>query len=333
MNSKAEAGRHNQVDPGQIESRGQFAEALTALRKAAGLTVREAVERSGGLHGTVSGWFAGQHLPTPASTPMFFALLEACGVDSEDERQRWISAVQRVRQLTARRRGDATVPYRGLESFRQEDAEWFFGRDELTANLAERVASAIRGVGRRQFMVIGASGSGKSSLLRAGLAPKVAEGDSRFDGWRVEILQPGTGGIPSSISDEPTVLILDQFEELWTQCDGDRREEILRTLAELGENTIAVIGMRADFYGLAAEEPLLVPLLDDSPMVVGPLTDEQLREVIVEPAVKAGMTVQSELVQVLVSELDTTRLAYGERPRSFALAVTRTVGDLATVDA
>src|SRR3546814_9343285 len=61
--------------------------------------------------------------------------------------------------------------------------------------------------------------------------------------------------------------------------------------------------MRADFYGLAAEEPLLVPLLDDSPMVVGPLTDEQLREVIVEPAVKAGMTVQSELVQVLVSEL------------------------------
>ncbi|WP_454836755.1 nSTAND1 domain-containing NTPase [Rhodococcus qingshengii] len=303
MNSKAEAGTHNQVDPARIESRGQFAETLTALRNAAGLTVREAVERSGGLHGTVSGWFAGQHLPTPASTPMFFALLEACGVDSEDERQRWISAVQRVRQLTARRRGDATVPYRGLESFRQEDAEWFFGRDELTANLVERVASAIRGDGRRQFMVIGASGSGKSSLLRAGLAPNIAGDDPRFDGWRVETLQPGTGGIPSSISDEPTVLILDQFEELWTQCDGDRREEILQTLAELGENTIAVIGMRADFYGLAAEEPLLVPLLDDSPMVVGPLTDEQLREVIVEPAVKAGMTVQSELVQVLVSEL------------------------------
>nr|WP_233405614.1 MULTISPECIES: hypothetical protein [Rhodococcus] len=83
-------------------------------------------------------------------------------------------------------------------------------------------------------MVIGASGSGKSSLLRAGLAPKVAGDDPRFDGWRVETLQPGTGGIPSSISDEPTVLILDQFEELWTQCDGDRREEILRTLAELG---------------------------------------------------------------------------------------------------
>jgi len=118
MNSKAEAGTHNQVDPARIESRGQFAETLTALRNAAGLTVREAVERSGGLHGTVSGWFAGQHLPTPASTPMFFALLEACGVDSEDERERWISAVQRVRQLTARRRGDATVPYRGLESFR-----------------------------------------------------------------------------------------------------------------------------------------------------------------------------------------------------------------------
>ena len=109
--------------------------------------------------------------------------------------------------------------------------------------------------------------------------------------------------------------------------------KILRTLAELGENTIAIIGMRADFYGLAAEEPLLVPLLDDSPMVVGPLTDEQLREVIVEPAVKAGMTVQSELVSGSGLRADTTRLAHGERPRSFALAVTRTVGDLATVDA
>jgi hypothetical protein len=63
MNSKAEAGRHNQVDPGQIESRGQFAEALTALRKAAGLTVREARR--------AFGWFARNRQrmvrrPTPA---------------------------------------------------------------------------------------------------------------------------------------------------------------------------------------------------------------------------------------------------------------------------
>ena len=125
------------------------------------------------------------------------------------------------------------------------------------------------GEGSRQFMVIGASGSGKSSLLRAGLAPKIAEGDPRFDGWHVEVLHPGSQDIPSSIGDTPAVLIVDQFEELWTQRDRDRREEILRALADLGENTIVVIATRADFYGLAAEEPLLLPLLDDSPMVVG----------------------------------------------------------------
>lgn len=303
MNSKAESGSENHVDPANIESRGQFAESLTALRKAAGLTVRDAVERSGGLHGTVAGWFSGQHLPTPNSMPKFVALLKACGVDSGEQQESWISAVQRVRQLTARRRGDTVVPYRGLESFRQEDAEWFFGRGELTTALVERVAAATRGEGSRQFMVIGASGSGKSSLLRAGLAPKIADGDPRFGGWHVEVLHPGSQDIPSSIGDTPTVLIVDQFEELWTQRDRDRREEFLRALADLGETTIVVIGMRADFYGLAAEEPLLLPLLDDSPMVVGPLTEEQLRDVIVEPAVKAGMTVQSELVQVLVGEL------------------------------
>ncbi|OYD67303.1 nSTAND1 domain-containing NTPase [Rhodococcus sp. OK302] len=302
MESQPEPGTGKRVDPEEIESRGQFAEALTALRKAAGLTVREAVDRSGGLHGTVSGWFSGQHLPTPASTPMFTKLLEACGIDSEEQRQRWLSAVQRVRQLTARRRGDTTVPYRGLESFRQEDTDWFFGREELTSVLAERVASAIRGETRRQFMVIGASGSGKSSLLRAGLAPKVDGDDPRFDGWKVEIAAPGSGTIPT-VDDERRVLIVDQFEELWTQCDRDWREDFLQVLSEAGENTVVVIGLRADFYGLAAEEPLLLPLLDDSPMVVGPLTEQQLHEVIVKPALKSGMTVQPELVQVLVSEL------------------------------
>ncbi|MGC0366589.1 WD40 repeat protein [Rhodococcus sp. 27YEA15] len=303
MPSKSDLSESSNVDPAAIESRAQFAEDLTHVRVAAGLTIRDAVERSGGLHGTVSGWFSGRHLPTRASTPMFLAVLTVCGVESEIEQQRWVSAADRVRTLTARRRGGTTVPYRGLEPFRQKDSDWFFGRDELTEVLARRVASAICGEGRRQFMVIGASGSGKSSLLRAGLAAKIAGSDSRFDGWRVETLQPGSGPVPATLGREPTVLIVDQFEELWTQCDQDQRAEFLHVLLRLDENAVVVIGMRADFYGSAASEPALLPLLDDSPMVVGPLTEEQLREVIVEPAHKAGMSVQNELVQLLVSEL------------------------------
>lgn len=302
MNTRRAGAPDDRFDPASIESRAQFAEALTTLRSAAGLTVRDAVERSGGLHGTVSGWFSGQHLPTRASTPMFVALLEACGVVDEEERTRWSEAVQRVRALTARRRGGTTVPYRGLEPFRAEDADWFFGRAELTSALVQRVASAICGESSRQFMVIGASGSGKSSLLHAGLAPTIVA-DPRFDGWRVEILQPGSGSIPISDPGERTVLIVDQFEELWTQCDHPQREEFVRALAELDDKTVVVIGMRADFYGRAAEVPFLLPLLDDSPIVVGPLTEHQLRDVIVAPAVMSGMTVQRELIQVLIQEL------------------------------
>lgn len=297
------------VDPGAIGSREELAAALTALRASAGLSVRDVVDRSGGIHGTITGWFAGQHLPTSARTGMFIAVLDACGVTGESAQAPWLDAVRRVRSRHARRGIAARPPYRGLEAFREDDAEWFFGREDLTATLVARVERAA-GADDRILMVFGPSGSGKSSLLRAGLASSIGRAGSATVSWRVRVFTPGIdplgclAEIPSPGA--PTLVIVDQFEELWTQVSEPIREEFLDSLAArvaADPDLVVVLGMRADFYGSAAREAVLLPALDAGPVVVGPLTDNQLRRVIVEPAGKAKLAVSDELVQVLLGDL------------------------------
>ncbi len=288
-------------DPSSISDRTEFAAALRAIRTEAGATVREIVERSGGLHGTISGWFSGHHVPTKASAEMFSAVLVACGVEDQDERALWWDAVSRVRSISGKRtvdpvKGDA--PYKGLEAFEPADAEWFFGRDELIERLGMRVRDALDSGGGIVF-VVGASGSGKSSLLRAGLASRFpgAEvrsgiGDIRAFPERTECFAPGS------------VLVLDQAEELWTLASADERESFLRAASVLPQrHSVLVIGLRADFYQNAVSEDLLLPGLSDNPVVVGRLNETQLRDVIVAPAAKAGVTVDDALVQVLLGEL------------------------------
>src|SRR4051795_3804141 len=76
-------------------------------------------------------------------------------------------------------------PYRGLQPFREEDAAFFCGREAFTATLLERVAS------ESLIAVVGASGSGKSSVIRAGLVPALRRGEDRKQVWDVALLRPG----------------------------------------------------------------------------------------------------------------------------------------------
>ncbi|OZC99305.1 hypothetical protein CH275_22720 [Rhodococcus sp. 06-235-1A] len=288
-------------DPSSISDRTEFAAGLRAIRIQANATVRDIVERSGGLHGTISGWFSGHHVPTKASAEMFSAVLIACGVDDEDERSRWWDAVSRVRSVSGRRTVDPVKgdpPYKGLEVFESADAEWFFGRDDVIERLNTRVREALD-LGGGIVVVVGASGSGKSSLLRAGLAPRFAGsalcsgvGDIRAFPARTASLAPGS------------VVVLDQAEELWTLATMHERESFLRAAsASTDSGSVLVIGLRADFYQNAVSEDALLAGLSDNPVVVGRLTETQLRDVIVSPAAKAGVTVDDALVQVLVGEL------------------------------
>ena len=288
-------------DPSAISDRTEFAAALRSVRIEAGATVRDIVERSGGLHGTISGWFSGHHVPTKASAEMFSAVLSACGVDEESERALWWDAVSRVRSIPGRRTADPVKgdpPYKGLETFEPADAEWFFGRDDVIERLGARVRDALDSGGGIVF-VVGASGSGKSSLLRAGLASKFPEAEVHSGVGQIRAFPERLGSFAPG-----SVLVLDQAEELWTLSTATERESFLRAASDLpNSGSVLVVGLRADFYQHAVSEESLLAGLSDNPVVVGRLTEAQLRDVIVSPAAKAGVTVDDALVQVLVGEL------------------------------
>lgn len=285
------------LDPMSITDRAQLAAGLRALRENSGVTFRELVQRSGGLQGTISGWFSGHHLPIKSSADMFDRVLVELGIGDLDERQRWWDAVGRVRSARGRKQsGRGPAPYKGLESFDASDAEWFFGRGDVVEVLRTRVRAVADG-GGGVVVVLGASGSGKSSILRAGLATTY----------------PGLG-VRSGISDMldfaehsagESVLIFDQLEELWTHADGDERTRFLSAVqSRIDAGAVAVLGLRADFYSNAIDEPVLTQGLVDNPVVLGRLSPDQLREVIVEPARKAGMTVDDALLRVLLAEME-----------------------------
>lgn len=295
----------------QITTQGQFGRELTALRDQANLSVRDAAAAAELPYTTAGGYFAGTHLPTPRLLAVHFPrLLRVLGVHDADEVEAWIEAVRRIRRLN-RQQTVAHLqeqPYRGLARFEPEDAPWFFGRTELTRLLLE---SALR---QRDeglpLIVIGASGAGKSSVLRAGLIPALPQSGS------IALCTPGRdpgGSIEEAVartgSGKNRWIVVDQFEELFTHDIGtDDQATVIDTLLRLaasaaGEERLGVVvGMRADFYVQALAHPTLAPVLQKGQVVVGAMTRDQLREAIAGPARKAGVRIEDGLVELLIEQ-------------------------------
>src|SRR5207253_1356574 len=162
--------------PGRVRTRQDFARELTLLREQSGLTVRQVAGRVGvqGAHSTIGDWFAGRGLPSTSSAELLTQVLAVCGVSHGRLVEQWLHAWRRVRRAPGRRAG-GPEPYRGLASFQLEDAEWFFGREVLTARLLARL-SDLHSAGGGLHVVVGPSGSGKSSLLRAGMIAALHRG-------------------------------------------------------------------------------------------------------------------------------------------------------------
>ena len=124
-------------------------------------------------------------LATPLSD-----VLGACGVTAADDVNEWIRALTRIRRTPGRRPAGDPTPYRGLATFQPEDADWFYGREALIDALVARLRRMANG---GLLTVVGASGSGKSSLLCAGLVPAIRSGRLApdFAGSDVVLLTPG----------------------------------------------------------------------------------------------------------------------------------------------
>jgi transcriptional regulator with XRE-family HTH domain len=328
------------VEPGLIHSRDQMRAALTALRLRAGLTVRDLARRAQLPTATVGGYVTARHLPSPSQVEQFRAVLRGCGVTDQDLLARWDEALVRVRLSSdgraGRRGADGDAPYRGLEPFRPDDADLFFGREDFVSLVLARLADlwhanhspdAADPPEPRLLFVIGASGSGKSSLLRAGVYPAVVQGaiddlasiedagapSATPARWQATIMMPGAeprAALNRALDTvaAPRLVVIDQFEELYTlTTDEVERGAFLADLAALGPDTLIVAGMRADFFPAAAQDAVVVSALQDWQMVVPPMSQAELRAAVVSPAAARSTAVDDALVEAVMADVFPSR--------------------------
>jgi DNA-binding SARP family transcriptional activator len=232
-------------------------------------------------------------------------------------------------------------PYKGLRPFLEADALDFFGREAFVRRLLERLSSS--GPSSRFVAVVGPSGSGKSSVVRAGLTAAIRRGAiPGSERWFVTEMHPGhhpleeldaaimkvavhpPAGLLSRLESGPRglleaseaivpegselLLVVDQFEETFTLTENeDERALLLESLrvaaTDAGSRVRVVATLRADFYDRPLRYPRMGPLLGSTTEVLSPLTPEELERAIVRPAERSGLRLDSALVPQVAADV------------------------------
>ncbi|MFE9602926.1 hypothetical protein [Streptomyces hokutonensis] len=300
------------VDPGAGAVQG-FAHALRELRRAAGgPSYRTMAKAAGFAATTLSQAAAGERLPRLAVVEGY---VRACGGDPAEWGPRWKEAEAEVEAEASLIRaaetedGGGPVPYRGLARFEPGDRHLFFGRDRVVDEVNALVCD------HRFAVLFGPSGSGKSSLLRAGLIPRLREElATRGHPATLRVLTPGPtpattyGHLLTPAPEEPASwVVVDQFEEVFTLCSDARERSrfIDLLLASRAQDTRlrVLVSVRADFYARCAEHRGLADALRGAALLLGPMTAQELREAVVGPAQAVGCLVERTLTARLVEEV------------------------------
>ncbi|HJU52568.1 MAG TPA: BMP family ABC transporter substrate-binding protein [Acidimicrobiia bacterium] len=229
-------------------------------------------------------------------------------------------------------------PYKGLGAFDELDANDFFGRDKLISELVDSLAG-----GARLLVVVGPSGSGKSSAVRAGLIPALRNRAVRgSDRWILSTMMPGrhpfeqleaallrvartpvpavleqlteseTGLLRVSLrimTDEQAelLLVVDQFEELFTlSTERERRrflDNLVTAVTDPRSRVRVVLTLRADFYDRPLLSHRFAPVFAASVVNVLPMTPTELEAAIVEPAAGVNVGVHPQLLAQLIADV------------------------------
>ena len=195
---------------------------------------------------------------------------------------------------------NATCPYRGLRAFDSQDADFYFGRSAT-------VDEALRRINEHALLlVVGPSGSGKSSFVRAGLVPALVR-----TGRAATVVTPGPDPMASlsgavAALREGGVLVTDQLEEAFAVHPPEAASvsDYLDRLADLVDGGTPVVAtLRADYLGWLAGSPRLARLAERGLLLLTPLTEDELREAIEAPARLVGMVLEPGLVDLLVRDV------------------------------
>ena len=192
----------------------------------------------------------------------------------------------------------AECPYRGLLEFEPDDADLFFGRDEVLDDVVQRVAAG------RFVAIVGPSGSGKSSLARAGVIAAARRGG--VAGVKSTVLitpgpDPLTALAAANPDDPAELLVIDQLEEAFTLCDDEsQRARFFDEVLERRGKTVA--SLRADFFGHCAAHEELAAQVSANNVLLGPMTPSEMRGAIEEPAAAKGLQLEPGLVELVVRD-------------------------------
>jgi WD40 repeat protein/DNA-binding SARP family transcriptional activator len=245
--------------------------------------------------------------------------LSAAATRASVERAEWLAAeddlvariveLQAMRERTRPQRDRGESPFKGLESFDIADADLFFGRERLVADMVARLSGA------RLMGIIGPSGSGKSSVLRAGLLASLA--DDVLPGssdWPLALVRPGEHPVDAlrvataGLDGERFVVAVDQFEEVFTACSNEHEraafvDALIGHARDAHRRATVLLALRADFYGRCAGFSELSRMLGANQVLVGAMRADELRRAIELPARAAGLEFESELPERLLADV------------------------------
>jgi WD40 repeat protein/DNA-binding SARP family transcriptional activator len=233
--------------------------------------------------------------------------------------------------------GPAANPYKGLQAFDEVDAVDFFGRTDVIDDILARLGGD--GLRSRLVLLVGGSGTGKSSVVRAGLLPRIRRGDvTGSSAWFVTTMLPGTspfkelaealsqvavdgagcnvdelavvGGLDRVLrrllpSGGQLLLVVDQLEELFTMSAERDRNSFLDALLDAvqasGSRLRVVATLRADFFDRPLALPAFGAVVNGATVTISPMQPGDLEAAIVEPAERVGRAVERPLVAELVA--------------------------------
>lgn len=227
-------------------------------------------------------------------------------------------------------------PYRGLLAFRESDAAFFFGRDRETQELMERLSHPPY-----SLCIVGNSGAGKSSLVFAGLLPKLRQQD-----WQIATLRPGRHPLSAltlslleldsekvehdltdlaqdlahqvsqenlglgdllerlNLKDKKVVLFVDQLEELFLN-EGETVQKFIEILLvrKPDPQLVTLFTLRADYLSTLLSYSSSLPIMREAQYLLGPIEGEGLEEVILEPARRQLASFEAGLKERILADL------------------------------
>jgi basic membrane lipoprotein Med (substrate-binding protein (PBP1-ABC) superfamily)/DNA-binding SARP family transcriptional activator len=233
--------------------------------------------------------------------------------------------------------GPVSNPYKGLQAFTEADADRFYGRDELIEMLVHIVAG-----NSGLTAVVGPSGSGKSSLVQAGLIPALRQAERPDASWVIAVMRPGAypfteleAALVRAVENPPAtsmnllwdddsallravlrivpddgsrlLLVIDQFEELFALVPDEQRDRFLRCLITLATDprsrSRVLVTLRADFYDRPLMHPEFGRLLTGHVVNVVPLAADELEAAAIGPALRVGITFELGLLAALIADV------------------------------